>query len=294
MANQSLSADENSASLRELAERLLQLRFPDDPNTPGDTRLLVGTLPAALPVEIPLPDGCPIVGSVERARHGVTAVLDCTQPPAEILDFYKQRLTAAGWTSPETPHMQGGFQHTFFANHATYCYSARGPALSVQANAGPNAPSDVRLDLQTDPRFSPCSRQHRMATRGLVSLIPALSPPQHSRQLAAGGGGGGTSWRSDATLQTDLDLDTLASHYGSQLESAGWTSAGTGQDGPLAWSTSTFRDSDDEPWRGLFFILKRPDAASDHFLTVRVDAEMDGNYPYSQVIGSSRGSMFRG
>jgi hypothetical protein len=287
MANQSLSADEHSASLRELAERLLQMRFPDDPNTPADTRLLVGTLPSALPVEIPLPDGSRVVGSVERARHGITTVLDCTQSPAEILDFYKQRLTAAGWTILETPHMQGGFQHMFFANHATYCYSARGPALNVQANAVPNGLSDVRLDLQTDPRFSPCGRQHRMATRGLESPIPALSPPEHSRQLAAGGGGGGTSWRSDATLQTNLDLAALASHYGSQLESAGWTSTGMGRDGPLAWSTWTFRDDENEPWRSLLFILKRPDAASDHFLTVRVDAETDGNYPNSQAISSS-------
>jgi hypothetical protein len=282
---QSISQDENSTLLRELAERLLQMRFPGDSETPEETELLPGAVPASLPVEIPLPEGCRVVGSVARAQRGVTIVLDCAQPADEILAFYQERLTADGWTVPEMPHLQqGGFQHAFFANHATFCRGARGPALNVQATEVPDLPTDVRLDLQTDPRYSPCGQQHHMPMHGQQNLIPALMPPPRCQQQGGGAGGGGTSWHSDATLRTGLDLASLAAHYGSQLEKAGWTRTGAGQDGPVAWSTWTFHDADAEPWHGLFFILKRPDAERDHFLSVHVDADTDAGPQFGQSV----------
>jgi len=224
-------------------------------------------------------------------------VLDCPQPANEVLAFYRERLTAAGWTVPELPHpRQGGFQHGPFANQATYCHGTRGPALSVQADPVPNRPTDVRLNLQTDARYSPCSRQNRVAPSGRQSVIPDLAPPPGSRQMGGGSGGSSASWHSDATLHTDLDLPTLATHYASQLEHAGWTSTGAGHDGPLTWSTWTFHDEDAEPWHGLFFALRHMGAERDCFLSMHVDADTDGGMQGGQqvrLLGSSGGSFIR-
>jgi len=124
-------------------------------NFSGDespTRLLVGSLPDPLPAAIPLPDGARVVGSQLRGPIA-TIVLDVDLPEEQVLDFYRERLQADGWTTPEQPGMHNdGFAHTMFAPPLTYCRSTRGPSLSVQATAQEGGPTDVRLNLNIDPR----------------------------------------------------------------------------------------------------------------------------------------------
>jgi hypothetical protein len=64
MANQSTDQDANSVSLRELVERVLQTRYPYDPEAPEEVQVLPGVVPESFPAEIPLPEGCRVVGSV--------------------------------------------------------------------------------------------------------------------------------------------------------------------------------------------------------------------------------------
>jgi len=51
----------------------------------------------------------------------------------------------------------------------------------------------------------------------------------------------------------------------------GWKMNGVGQDGPLAWSTWVFKDEENEPWHGLFFILKTPGKDEQYILEARVE-----------------------
>jgi len=240
--------------------------FPDD--TP--TRLLVARLPDPLPVPIPLPDGARVVGS-QIFGSVATIVLDADLTEGQVLDFYRERLEADGWTLPEQqPGMHGGgFAPTWRTPALLYCRSARGPSLSVQATASEGGPTDVRLNLNTAPRQSPCAPQPRHGRR---NLLPTLTPPAGARQMPQGGGGGSDSYYSNATVRTDLDPSALGTHYAAQLGDAGWTAQGEGHEGPVAWSAWTFQDGDGEEWRGLLFALRRPEAGGAYVVYLRADA----------------------
>lgn len=89
---------EDAAALRELAVRLLRVRFPGAPEASDETQLLVGQVPADLPVELPLPLGSRVVGSLVRGNpRGISIVLDAAEPAEQVLEFYRERLSGAGW-----------------------------------------------------------------------------------------------------------------------------------------------------------------------------------------------------
>jgi hypothetical protein len=90
-----------------------------------------------------------------------------------------------------------------------------------------------------------------------------------------GGGSGGSlnGAHSELTIETNIDLSTLAVHYKTQLEQAGCVLTEEGQNGPLAWNTWTLKD-DDELWHGFFMILKVLD--QEYYLTMRMKSDKGG------------------
>ncbi len=241
--------------------------FGDD----APARLLVGRLPDPSPVPIPVPDGARVVGS-QVLGSVATIVLDVDLPEDAALAFYRERLEADEWTPPaQQPGMHGGgFAPTWRGPTLMYCRSTRGPSLSVQATAVEGGPTDVRLNLNTDARQSPCAPQPHHP--GMRDLLPTLTPPAGARQTPQGGGGGSDSYYSNATVRTDLDPAALGAHYAAQLRDAGWTAQGEGHEGPVAWSAWTFRDGDGEEWRGLLFALRRPETDGAYVVYLRADA----------------------
>jgi hypothetical protein len=263
----------NASLLRELALRLAT--YPADPRV-DDPQLLVGQIPPNLSIEVPIPEGSRILGSLLRSKENIDIVLDCALSPDEVVQFYKERLAAAGWNELETMRpLHGGFVTTRafgFQHHAVFCLGSQGTSFSVNAQPGKNATSHVRIDLNTSSEFSPCLQMSRQRMhRGLHELIPPLYPPQGARQQDGGGSGSMGSWYTSATLLTDAELPALVTHYHPQLVKGGWTLTGEGQSGPLAWSTWTFQDEDKESWRGLFFILKSPGRDNQFILVVRIE-----------------------
>lgn len=273
----------NETLLRELALRLTS--FPGDYRVrDAEPQLFVGQLPPNLSIEIPLPEGCRILGTLARSPENLDIVLDCPQTPQDTLAFYKERLTAAGWNELEEMGIRhGGFLHSgipMLENRATFC--KEGAAFNVSASAGKHGQTDARLDLQAAIEHSPCSqrqlrhrdmnRQHRRHLM-VQQMVPTLVPPKGARQQGGGGGGSDDNWHSSATLFTDMGLPELATHYRAQLEKGGWTLTGQGVDGPLAWSSWTLQDEEKEPWRGLFYILKAPGKATLHELEVRISLD---------------------
>lgn len=267
------------ALLRALALRLTT--SPADPRT-NNPQLFAGQLPANLPFEVPIPGGSRVIGSLARSAAHLTIVLDVPLPPEQASAFYKERLQAAGWNEPEQPMgmPHGGFMHSrlqALSHSALFCKGPRGPSLHFLALAGLAGFTDVRLDLNLDERESPCAqsprmrRQQRMHRPGFEQLIPPLAPPAGARQMGGGGGGGSDSWYSAATLEAEADLTTLSAHYADQLAQGGWTRTDEGQSGPGAWHTWTFQDEDQEPWSGIFFMLKQPGKEREYFLYIRVE-----------------------
>lgn len=157
-----------------------------------------------------------------------------------------------------------------------------GPRLVVTAADRRNAPTDVRLRIFTGRRAH--RPRHDPVWRTIPSLVPPpdargrpddghaglLHPPRGARGAT---GGGGARWEPDgayshAVLETNLSLDTLASHYNDGLSEAGWTPTDGGRSGPQAWSTWTFTGPEGRSWSGTFSALRLPGSPTRYLLQV--------------------------
>ncbi|MGE5335261.1 MAG: hypothetical protein ACM3N4_11215 [Nitrososphaerota archaeon] len=262
----------DDASLRELALALIPSRnlggLPEE-----GRQLLVGQLPPDFPRDILLLPGARVVGAL--AAHTPVVVLDTDQSGEEVVRFYREQLTGAGWSAEDFigPH-QGGFLHSReidrqFGNF----YREDGASLTVVAYA--TAPGRTGVQLTLSPEGGIAMRDRGRHRREMAHdpwrILPPIAPPPHSAQSSEGGSGGGDRVSSSARVETDLDLGALATHYTAQLERAGWQRTNSGESDPVAWSTWSFEDEDKEPWRALFVILRRPDVPRTAWVQVLAD-----------------------
>lgn len=261
----------NSALVQELALRLLT--YPADQRT-RNPQLLPGQLPPNLPVETPLPPDSRVVGSLIRGPYFTEIVADTALSPEQVITFYVEKLTANGWNKPDTfPGHMGGFAPTIPGRNNLFCKGPHGPSLSIQAFISPadEKITNFRLNLDTNSRNSPCAQLAKQRAYSEKGPIPNLTTPPESRQESRGGGGGSGRWYSEAYLETDLNLTTIAAHYATQLDKAGWKRLDEGQNGPVAWQRWTFVDEQNEEWKGLFFIVKEAANPRQHLLYIKAD-----------------------
>src|SRR5579863_9912745 len=267
------AADE---ALLALAQRLLAPRYPHMPAPEHDPTLLVGRLPDASLLEVPLPPGSRVVGSLV-ADDSITIVLDCDQPDMmALLDFYRERMAAQGWQVPEMRHPpHGGFTSGGGGVPLPYIHMCRGDRLAdlqVTVLAREGQPTDLRLELRhyADPRHSPCAPQNQRP-HFMPNVLPMLLPPTGAQQHSEGGNAGNAHASSTATVQTDLDPAALVAHFDQQLEKGGWMRADGGTAGLAGWSTWTLRDTEGQTWRGTLLVLRESDAPRQYFLMVRAN-----------------------
>lgn len=262
----------DDATLRELALALIPSRnlgaLPEEGRD-----LLVGQLPPDFPGDIPLLPGARVVGSL--VAHDSVVVLDTDQPGEEVVRFYREQLTGAGWLVDDFmgPH-QGGFLHSRetdrqFGNF----YHEDGPSLTVLAYATARGRTVVQLTVTPDggEAMRERGRHRREMEHNPWRILPPIASPPHSAQFSEGGSGGGDRVSSSARVESDLDLAALAAHYIAQLERAGWQRTDSGESDPVAWSTWSFEDEDKEPWRALFVVLRRPDVPRTFWVQVLAD-----------------------
>jgi hypothetical protein len=290
----------NAPDLLEFALRLAT--YPNDSHT-QNAQLLPGQLPDQLPVEIPLPEVSRVLGSLIRNPESIDMLLDTHLSPEQVLTFYRQRMQDAGWQTTDIyrPN-RGGFMssgsrsrggnETFYQGLRDPALTINalgsstawgddgnrnhsGPALTVNAFTGRGNVTDVRLNLEMNSPFPPGPPPHMRGRHShhIFGLLPALEAPEGANQTGGGGGSSLNSAYSEATLETNIDLSTLAAHYKTQLEQAGCVLAEEGQNGPLAWNTWTLKD-DDEQWHGFFMILKELD--QEYYLNMRMKSDNEG------------------
>ena len=287
----------DETNLRELALALIAARYPDATDEASGTQpqLLPGQLPPSFPADFPLPPGARVVGSLVAARP--TIALDTDQSAEEVIAYYTEQLTAAGWNAPEgIPPRQGGFVHSSFGmagrTHALY-YRDDGPGLNIVTQTAASGRTSVLISQMPDGT-GPIHRaaRGRMMHYDIFSILPVIMPPPRSQQFQEGGsGGGGDRVIANARVETDLDLAALASHYIAQLEHGGWRRTDGGESDPVAWSTWNFESEEKEPWRALLVILKRPDVPRRYW--VHLLAEWAGEQSQSGPgVVSSAGGWF--
>ncbi len=250
----------DDAALRELALALIAPRNVGA--APEDGRqLLPGQLPPDFASDFPLPPGARVVGSLVAPSPVV--VLDTEQAGEDVVVFYQQQLTAAGWSIQDPMRARhGGFLHAGMVDRQYgQFYREDGPSLAVMTYAMPGGRTSVHLTLTPDGGAAMAMRgvRNRQMRPDMWQILPPIAPPPHSEQFQEGGSGGDDRITTSARVESDLDLTTLAAHYIAQLERAGWQRTDSGENGPVAWNTWTFEDEDKEPWRALFVLVMRPD-----------------------------------
>lgn len=260
-------------ALRALALRLIAPRHGIVGADAGEPELLVGQIPASLPIAVPLPDDARVLGSM---IHGTSAtiVLDTDWPSARVLGFYRERLAAAGWTVPPPVGPRGGFVPSDGMDqmYVQFCQTGQDSSLSVTAAESADLPTQLQITFDTYenyPERSPCSqRYHRPRA---WETLPTLVPPPGATQHPGSAGSSGEEVHSTARLETPLDLSAIGAHYAAQLAHAGWARTGDGTSGPVAWSTWTLADEEGKPWCGLFLAIRRDDSGGRYALTLNAE-----------------------
>ena len=247
ISNDSVNVSEPTAE--ELAFRLIQFDFFGSPEL-IQPELLPGKLPEEMPVDLPIPNSSRIVGSEILEDRGITVVMDVTMTPEEALGFYRDALVPQNWTETDITGMERGFMGG--SGSTIFCKGARDPSVMVSAYPLENG-TDLRLDIITDPYYSPCS----MADQSdWLEPMPKMSAPKDaviSNQNYMGGCGNQVAV--SAEIKTELNSSALAAHYADQLTAANWTATSSEECGPASWSTWGFEDEDDIEWNGFFIAL---------------------------------------
>lgn len=244
-------------------------------------RLIPGALPDGLPVDVPVPSGCRVVGSAVWAGTS-NIVLECAMSRDEVVGFYEAQLVPRGWTKAETlePFGGGGFSHSRagFDMGTHFCLGEEVTALSVRSITTDEKPLSIRVAVSTDPELSPCSKRQRgqwermQYTVGAREVLPRLKAPAGGVQMGGGGGSSNDTVSSEAWLKTDLEISSVVPHYEDQLAGAGWTRRDGGLSGPVGWSAWDFT-YEKEKWRGLFTVLGDPWTTEEYRLKLYAEVE---------------------
>lgn len=265
------SDPDDPAALRELAERLL------DYGNEQPVKLLIDALPPAAPAEVTLPEGSRLLGSLVRGSGDATIVFDTALPAAEVAEFYRERLVAAGWTPRDFTRVGGFLPGTGpgLQRWTEFCGVRRGPLLGLDIAQPAGGPTHVRLTLQPPSRHNPCAHREPLVQSTSRGRIPDLAPPPGARQTPEGGGGSDRNWHSDALLHSELDPEVVIAHFASQLTRYGWRQTEAGQGARMGWSSWEFQDEDGERWQGLLLALERPTTPREYLLHLRIDAVIE-------------------
>lgn len=253
--------DNNSyAELLRLVERMFT--FPGTPMEKPYT-ILPGELPGDLPIIIPIPEDATIIGSTVRFEDNYQQVqifLDVPRETNKILEFYRNNLNKTGWNELESSYPgEGGFVHfPSMSESTTFCQNeSAGPSLTIiPFTSNEEKPTDVRLNLDTNPRNLICRMRNieSHGTSGAAEIMPILKPPKGAMQKGGGGGGSDDQWDSEATLETELSIRDLESHYQNQLLEAHWELKEKSIQGSVGLSTWSYTDEFGDQWSGILLI----------------------------------------
>ncbi len=217
---------DGDANLLRLAERLVG---PWGAPGEGRVEILPSTLPAAMEVALPLPDGFDLVGSLARYDRDVMVslqvVLDGHEGTTSAFESLRRAFEEGGWsflsdggmvgfvpTSPSlfgracAPEGEDGAQHVAFVSASPHAEGA----------------SDVRIDLNRDAWEGACAHYPEHALEGFAPL-PTLAAPDGGNVSGQLMSHGPEDAMTLAVLRGGGDVDAVVAHYAEELRAAGWT-----------------------------------------------------------------------
>lgn len=257
----------DEGSMRELLARALHYAYGEG----GDTLIYVGALPPQLPVEVSLPEGMRVIGAVDRGRTmGTEVFMDAAMEPDEAMAFYREELIDMGWTTPQESFAPTGFVSQEVPS-ITLCQAGGEAVMWITALQTPEGTTDLRINLQPAPDYSPCVEGYGPEFEGRVQeLLPALVSPPGAIVRSGGSSSGTGEGDVSATIRSTLSAEDLAEHYNRQIGEDGWVEVGRGRGAGAAWSFWE-READGEEWVGTFLVLESPSVEGQFFAWFRIE-----------------------
>ncbi len=262
-----LGGDE--AAVRELLSRTLA-SYPVYEGS--ETIVQVATLPENLPFELDLSDDMRVIGSIQRGAPSPTEIyIDSTQAPEMVMSFFEDRFSGDDWKLVDS--FPGGGFTTTTSDSAFYCNETLDTLVSINAFGYGEGSSDMRLYISPADNY-PCAAADGSFTQDPYRLLPQLETPEGVTLLQGGGGGGGggsgfQSVSTQAYLESDLPLETIAAAYRDQLEDFGWLPVGEESGEKLSWSGWTL-DGEGQTWAGTLTLTASPTAANQYSATLAI------------------------
>ncbi len=237
------------------------------------TTLAVGALPQ-LPIELTVPDGSTIIGSIGSTGWAGSRVrLQSVRSPAAIVEFYDEALLAQGFVTMDAPRPAFETPDTLWR---AYCHEADQQRVDVSAwrEDAPNLPAStgdtaVQLHVAADARYVECSAEPPMQMASYApSLLPTLT---HPAEVSSRGSGG--SYRGEGHVDVEIissqSANELAVSYSKQLVDAGWTRLDATTSDYAATGAWRFRDEAGLPWTGVLMVTAQPESPR-RYVSVRV------------------------
>lgn len=231
----------------------------------GTPEALVGGIPQSTARVLPLPDDGRIVGSLVYRAYAVSAVA-VPGVVGTVRDDWTDRLLGAGWTRYQPPS-RGGFESRP-AEGLQFCMGDS-VTLNLGVTENPRGGSYVTVMHPTGRQYSICRHRERPHMPMNESLIPSLAPPGGAVALGSGSGGGGDHWDAHARIQTNLTVDELVDHYGSQLRTEGWEVLERTSGQETAVEGYRMTDPEGAAWHGVL-VASAPAGERDRFLSLRL------------------------
>jgi hypothetical protein len=262
-------------ALEELALRLLDHSPPGEVSPPP--KLLVGSVPERLAAEIYVPKEARIIGSLVREETDATIVLNTKASPEKALSEYEQILSSRGWEQfrREMDARPGGFlpaeARNYWSSYRVFCREKARASLTIRANPRPDQTTDLYLTYSEKGERSLCNQTRGIMRARLLpggrgeqpfghDLIPPLYAPEGATSNQMGGGvGSPRSQNQFITLNTKLSASELLSHYGEQLEKAGWKPINRSVEGKTAWQSWNVQGDAEDPLQAFLLIIELPD-----------------------------------
>jgi hypothetical protein len=287
------------SDLLEFALRLAT--YPNDSRT-QNAQLLPGQLPDQLPVDIPIPEGSRVLGSLIRNPEKIDIFLDKNLSPEQVFTFYNERMKAAGWQTTDIFQPdRGGLMEAGARSRGgteTFYRGLRDPAVTVNAldddnlnrsghacmvsaYPGRGNVTDIRLNLDMQSPLPPGPYSHMRPHRSRPTniLLPVVEAPEGAILRFCSGGYMFNSAHQEASLETNLDLSTLAAHYRAQLQQSRCVLTEEGKGGQLAWMNWKLKD-DDKQRHGFLILAKELD--QEYYIHLRMKSANRGKTTTAQ------------
>lgn len=227
------------------------------PLSTGVPLFVVGRAPDRFPRSLIPPPPAVVVGGMWNGTGGSLVVAYPGRRTAVTADL-ERGLTDSGWRRPEMPTTsQSGFVSASggFVGSSRSTHLCRGDEAAQVAWTWVSGDRTlVRINYTGEGGFGYC------ASRRAVPFTPALRIPALRPPDGAQSNGGGQSSSTDhidaqARVATEHLAEDLLSHYGTQLERAGWRGGLGAQGVGVALRPFTATDSAGTEWRGALTVI---------------------------------------